>query len=107
LVFVIVNNDDAHSVLTALTKAGYSATKLASSGGFLKSGNSTFLLCSDDGKVDDIIDIVKNRSRKRLQYIPAVAAETMEHGGASSFPIEVSVGGATIFVTDVERFEKV
>jgi uncharacterized protein YaaQ len=107
LIFVIVNNDDGHSVLTALTRAGYSATKLASSGGFLKAGNSTFLICSENDQVDDIIEIVKNRSRKRMQYIPAVSAETMEHGGASSFPIEVSVGGATIFVTDVERFEKV
>jgi uncharacterized protein YaaQ len=106
LIYAVVNNDDGHAVLTALTKAGYSATKLASSGGFLKSGNSTFMICSEDENVDDIVEIIKNRSRMRMQYIPAVNAEAMEHGGASSFPIEVSVGGATIFVTTVERFEK-
>ena len=106
LIYAIANNDDSHDVSSALTKAGFFATKLASTGGFLMSGNTTFMICADDDKVDEIIDIIKERSRRRKQYVPAAVIAGAEMSSAS-FPVEVSVGGATIFVTDVERFEKV
>lgn len=105
LVFAIVNNDDSHSVSTALTKAGFSATKLASTGGFLMSGNTTFLICAEKEKVDEVIAVISERSHRRKQYVPT--ATTYGLNAYTSFPVEVSVGGATIFVTDIERFEKV
>ena len=105
LIFAIVNNDDSHSVSGALTKAGFSATKLASTGGFLMSGNTTFLICAEDTKVDDIIKVIADHSRRRKQFVPSATSYGV--GTYTSFPVEVSVGGATIFVTDIERFEKV
>jgi uncharacterized protein YaaQ len=106
LIYAIVNNDDSHSVSSSLTKAGFFITKLASTGGFLMSGNTTFLICAEDNKVDEIISIISERSKKRKQLVPASACGGTEFCSAS-FPIEVTVGGATIFVTDIERFEKV
>ncbi|MCL2052953.1 MAG: cyclic-di-AMP receptor [Oscillospiraceae bacterium] len=106
LIYAIVNNEDSHNVSIALTKAGYFATKLSSSGGFLKAGNNTFLICSEDSQVGDIIEIIKSCSSQRSQFIPAINTEVAGQVGGS-FPIEVTVGGATIFVTDIERFEKV
>lgn len=105
LIYAIINNDDSHSVSTALTKNGHTATKLASTGGFLMAGNTTFLICSENDKVDDIIEIIREHSHKRKQFVPSAA--TYGVGSYTSFPVEVSVGGATIFVTDIERFEKV
>ena len=107
LIYAIVNNDDSHDVSSSLTKSGFFATKLASTGGFLMSGNTTFMICVDDDKVDDVINIITERSRRRKQYLPATNIAGAAMHGAASFPVEVSVGGATIFVTDVERFEKV
>ena len=104
LMFAIVNNDDSHSVSTALTQNGFQATKLASTGGFLMSGNTTFLLCVDDSRVDDVINTIKEHSHKRKQFVPNAASYGA--GGYTSFPVEVSVGGATIFVSNIERFEK-
>ncbi|MCD7730959.1 MAG: cyclic-di-AMP receptor [Oscillospiraceae bacterium] len=106
LIYAVVNNDDSHSVSSSLTKAGYQTTKLASTGGFLMSGNSTFLICTDDERVDEVIDIIKKCSRRRKQYVPASNLGGVEMQ-AASFPLEVPVGGATVFVTDVERFEKI
>lgn len=106
LIYAIVNNDDSHSVSNALTQNGFSVTKLASTGGFLMSGNTTFLVCSEDSKVDDIIETIREHSRKRKQFVPS-AASYGAVGEYASFNVEVSVGGATIFVTDIERFEKV
>ncbi len=106
LIYAIVNNDDSHMVSSELTKGGFSVTKLASTGGFLMSGNTTFMLCTENERVEEAIEIIKKCSRRRKQYANATNIGTMEMQTAT-FPVEVSVGGATIFVTDVERFEKV
>ncbi|NLP25722.1 MAG: transcriptional regulator [Clostridiales bacterium] len=105
LIFAIINKDDSNSVSKALTKSGYFATKLASTGGFLSSGNTTFLICTENENVDNVIKIIGDKSHKRKQFVPSAASFGV--GTYSSFPVEVSVGGATIFVTDIERFEKV
>ena len=105
LVYAIINNDDSHSVASSLTKNGFQATKLASTGGFLMSGNTTFLLCAEDDKVDEIIEVIAKHSRRRKQFVPSATSYGV--GTYTSFPVEVSVGGATIFVTNIERFEKV
>ena len=102
LIYAIVNNDDSHAVQSSLTKNGFQATKLASSGGFL---NTTFMVCSEDDKVDEIIEIIKAHSHRRKQFVPNSASYGV--GSYTSFPVEVSVGGATIFMTNIERFEKV
>ncbi len=102
LIFAIVNGDDSHRVSKSLTAAGFFATRLASTGGFLSSGNTTFLICTESEKVQSAVDIIKEKSSHRKQMI-----QSAPESGSATFPVEVSVGGATIFVTDVERFEKV
>ena len=52
LVYAIVNSDDTYAVNKGLLKAGIRATKLSSTGGFLMSGNTTFLICCPDEQVD-------------------------------------------------------
>lgn len=106
LIFAIVNGDDSQPVSSALMDNGFFATKLASTGGFLSSGNTTFLICTENERVDEAINIIASKSRKRKEFVqntvPGLSSEA-----PSSVPMEVKVGGATIFVTDVERFEKV
>lgn len=70
LIYAIINNDDSHSVQSALTKSGFQVTKLSSSGGFLLSGNTTFMICAEDENVEEIIGIIKEHSHKRRQFVP-------------------------------------
>ena len=105
LVYAIVNNDDSHSVMSSLTKKGFQVTKLSSTGGFLMAGNTTFLICAEEDKIDSIIETIAKHSRRRKQFVPSATSYGV--GTYTSFPVEVSVGGATIFVTNIERFEKV
>ena len=105
LIFAIVSNEDSSKVSSSLTKEKYSVTKLATTGGFLMSGNTTFLIGTDDDKVDHAIEIIGVHSKKRTQMVPSSTSYGV--GMYSSFPVEVMVGGATIFVLDIERFEKV
>jgi uncharacterized protein YaaQ len=61
LVIAILDDDDAEPVLRRLVTAGYSATRIASTGGFLASGNSTILTGCDDHEVDSAVAIVSSR----------------------------------------------
>lgn len=104
LVYAIVDNDDSKAVSSVLTQNGFSVTKLASTGGFLMSGNTTFLICTDNDRVDELIELIRQHSRKRNRIAPQ--HNSYETRSYSNAPSEVSVGGATVFVTDIERFEK-
>jgi len=102
LLISIVNNDDASAVNSALNKSGYSATKIASTGGFLLNGNTTFLVGVDDEEVDKVIEVIKHFSKQRDVQIPV---EQIYHPAAvTAMPAKVTVGGATIFVIDVEKY---
>ncbi|MFR1476632.1 cyclic-di-AMP receptor [Hydrogeniiclostridium mannosilyticum] len=105
LIFAIVSNDDSGMVSAALTKGGFSVTKLATTGGFLMAGNTTFIVGTEDENVDKVIDIIAKQSSRRSQMVPS--ATSMDVGMYTSFPVEVTVGGATVFVLSVDRFEKV
>ena len=105
LVLAIINHDDANTVTQNLTKRGFSSTKLATTGGFLMSGNVTILIGVDEEKVQEVIDIIHEFSHSRKQLIPTTTE--MSYGYYPSMPVEVTVGGATIFVMDIERFERV
>ena len=99
IIFAVINNDDAPVVANQLTRAGINVTKMASTGGFLMRGNSTFISGVEDDQVETTIEIIKKYSQRRGQ----MSAYQPTEGGA---PVEVSVGGATIFVLGVERFER-
>ena len=103
LIIAIVSNDDANKVQSELTKNGFSITKLATTGGFLMSGNTTLICGTQDEKVDKAISIIGELSKKRTQMVPSSTYGTSTY---ASFPVEVTVGGATVFVTDIERYEK-
>ena len=105
MIIAIINSDDASSVIQHLMRESYSVTKLSSTGGFLRSGNVTILVGVNEDKVQPVIDIISKYSKSRKQIIPA----SFEAGTCfdSSMPVEVTVGGATIFVLDIDRFEKV
>ena len=105
LILAIINSDDANAVLDALTDNGFSVTKLSSTGGFLKVGNTTFITGVDDARVDDVIKIIRSKSNRRTQSVPN--ATSLESSVYSALPFEITVGGATIFVLNVDRFEKI
>ncbi len=106
LILAIVNDEDGNKVLNALSQKGFSVTKLATTGGFLKAGNMTLLSGVEDDEIDAVINIIKEKSQRRTQ-ITAAPIPISSSPSFTPYPIEVQVGGATIFVLDVDRFEKV
>jgi len=107
LVYAIVHDEDGPKVMDGLSSEGFSVTKLCSSGGFLRAGNTTLLVGVDESKVDEVIEIIKKKSKSRKQVINSSVTPNGMGGMFVPYPVEVVVGGATIFVLDVERFEKI
>lgn len=106
LILAIVSNDDNNRVMKHLVKEKHFVTKMSSSGGFLKNGNCTLMIGANDEEVHDIIDIISRHSKSRTEMIPNSIAN--EYGPIiPSMPVEVNVGGATIFVLDVQQFMKI
>ena len=105
LVMAIMGKEDATVVMRALTEESFQVTKMASTGGFLKSGNTTLIIGAEDNKINKVIDIISKYSSKRKQLVTNTVPTYFD--SITRTPFEVTVGGAIIFVLDVDRFEKV
>lgn len=112
LIVAVVRDEFALSLTENLTKKGFGATKLASTGGFLKAGNTTFLVGVPAGQLDEAMDVIRAvcRSTKKLQGDLTFAEGSLKSAAANPagpLPDAISVGGATVFVIDVEKMMKV
>lgn len=105
LILAIVSNDDASVLMKELVKEKFMVTKLASTGGLLRKGNTTLMIGSKDDDVDTILSIITKFSKTRNELVPSSVISDI--GIIPSTPLEVTVGGATIFVVDVEKFMKI
>ncbi len=106
LALVIVQDTDAAALSKELAKAGLASTRLASSGGFLREGNTTLLIGVTDERLTEVKRIIKNTCQTRSRLITPSPPLTGGPEDILSSPMEVRVGGATLFVLDVVDFEK-
>lgn len=107
LVYAIIRNDNEDDVTAALNKNQFIVTKLSTVGGFLRKGNITLLIVTEDDKVDEVISIIKEEcgtTQDITVNMPYISGTGMMNN--STVPVKVKIGGATVFVTEVEKFEK-
>jgi len=105
LIMSIVNSDDAGRLVDALTSAGYRATTISTTGGFLRQGNATIFVGVEDEQVPDLLQLIRQNCHTRRQFVNPLPP-VMEPGEMyMPTPVEVQVGGATVFVLDVAQFE--
>lgn len=107
LIIAIVNKRDREKVMDSLSQTGHQFTNVATTGGFLHDGNTTLLIGCEDNVVDEIIDIIRNTCKSREQYVTQSMPDLMGGSGMTMIPLKINVGGAIIFVVDVEKFERV
>lgn len=107
LIFAVVQGKDADNLRSGLTQAGYRATQINSAGGFLRESNATFLVGVEDQYVPDVLRIVKQTCYTRTQYVNPLLP-IMEPGEFyMPNPVEVQVGGAAVFICNVQRYERI
>ncbi|MGD2205864.1 MAG: cyclic-di-AMP receptor [Anaerolineae bacterium] len=106
LVMSIVNNDDAEQLLRALTEAGFQATTISTTGGFLRQGNSTILIGAKDEGIPQVLKLIRENCHTRRQFVSPLPPVIEPGEMYIPSPVEVQVGGATVFVLDVLQFEQ-
>lgn len=107
LVIAIVHDDDAGELIATLTEEGFGVTKLATTGGFLRAGNTTLLIGVETDKLDKLLDLIKDICKVRKGLVSPPSPVLGATGVYVPAPIEITIGGATVFVLDVDRFEKI
>ena len=106
LVIAVVHADDAAACSDALADAGLVCTRFTTSGGFLQKGNATLFTGVADERVDEVMELLRRHARGRAEYMNPMPPLAEPAEFFVPFPVEVEVGGATVFVLDVERFER-
>lgn len=105
LIIAILQDKDGLSALNELNRRGFRATKLASTGGFLREGNTTIMVGVEEPDVEQVLGVLRRTSSTRQETLTP-AAPTHSGEPYVPFPVEVTVGGATVFVLTVDRYEK-
>ncbi|WML50349.1 cyclic-di-AMP receptor [Neobacillus sp. PS3-34] len=104
LILAVVQDQDSNRLSTALMEHNFRSTKLASTGGFLKSGNTTFMIGTEDIRVDKALQVIKDNCKSRDQLVAPVSPMGGNADSYVPYPVEVEVGGATVFVLPIESF---
>ena len=106
LILAVVQDKDVNRLMDALSEVDFKTTKLSSSGGFLKEGNTTLMIGCDDEHVDQALEVIRDNCSHREQMVAPISPMG---GNADSYipkPVKVEVGGATCFVLPVDSFFK-
>ena len=105
LIYAIVSDDDSSVVSRQLTKNGFFATNLATTGGILMSGNTTLLIGTEDERIEELVAILKKYCSTHKKVV--ASTESFGRGlGRDSVAQKITVGGATYFVLNVEEMGK-
>lgn len=107
LVIAIIHNDDVHKLRNVLIENDFRVTKLATSGGFLRADNATLLMGVEEEKLPELLDHIRSICHTRNELVVSPVSEFFTAGPHMGLPLEVTVGGATIFVLDVDQFIKI
>ncbi|NWJ44716.1 MAG: cyclic-di-AMP receptor [Chloroflexi bacterium] len=108
MVIAVVQSKDAGTLVDKLVARRYRVTRITTSGGFLRESNATLLIGVEDELVNDVVSIIRATCQTRNRYISPLPPMT-EPGGDIYVPnpIEVQVGGATIFVVNVDQYLRI
>jgi len=106
LIMAIVQDKDSNRLANEFIDANIRATKLSSTGGFLKAGNSAFIIGIEDDRVQDALELIKKTCQSRKQYVSTPMSLDISLDGQVPYPVEVEVGGATVFVLTVDGFHQ-
>ncbi|HYH11717.1 MAG TPA: cyclic-di-AMP receptor [Thermomicrobiales bacterium] len=104
LVIAVVQGKDADDLLSALVAEGYRATQVNSSGGFLRESNVTLLIGVDDSDVPKVQRIIQENCHSRTHFVNPLMPIVEPGESLLPAPVEVPIGGATVFVVGIQRF---
>ena len=105
LIMSIVHKDDERRLVEALTREGFGATTVSTTGGFLRQGNATVFIGVQDDQVSQALQLIRENCQTRTQLVNPLPPVAEPGELYMPQPVEVQVGGATVFVLDVVQYE--
>ena len=106
LIFAVVQSQDVENCADALTAAGFVCTRFATQGGFLDTDNCTLMTGVADEQVEQVLDILRRRAKRRVEMLGGSQSIPGAFAPVMAPPLDVEVGGATVFVMPLDRVEK-
>lgn len=106
LIIAIVHDEDRCNIIDEFSENGLKITMMSSTGGFMKSGNSTLLSGVEEGDLEKAVSIIEKNTQTREEVVETPAHRFLPAKLKGNSSVSILIGGATIFVTNVERFEK-
>ncbi len=107
LCIVIVPGADGDRLLDRLAQMDFGATKVGSSGGFLRRGSVSALVAVEDRRVSELMALLHRDFPEVLESVPVNMLPLAEEWGPPTEVIDVRVGGAVVFVIDLEQVVRV
>ncbi|KRN74884.1 hypothetical protein IV73_GL001007 [Weissella kandleri] len=104
MITAVVQDKDANKLGNVFVKNNVRATRTATSGGFLRAGNTTFMIGVEDERVEEVLTLIQETAKARKQYVTPAASLDLSFESMNAMPMEVQVGGATVFVQNIEQF---
>lgn len=101
-----MHNRDRNKITDELVRAGFKFTVIGSTGGFLREGNTTFLIGIDEEDRASLMTLIGQNCKTREQMVNVGAFDAAPAGAFIPTPLKVPVGGAVVFVVPVEQFER-
>jgi uncharacterized protein YaaQ len=106
LAVCIIHNRDKGRIIDELVRAGFKFTIIGSTGGFLREGNTTFLIGVQDSEISDLKALIAANCQSREQLLNVAPFETNPTAAFTPSAVKVPVGGAVLFLLPVEEFER-
>jgi uncharacterized protein YaaQ len=106
LMLAVIQKEDEDALVDALEQDNFGATRIGSSGGFLRASNVTLMIAVDDQRAERVLVLLRQHCKRRTKHLnPMLPSLEARERFLGSVPIDV--GGATVFVLNLERMEKI
>jgi len=106
LILAVIQKEDEDALSDALEQENIGATRIGTTGGFLRASNITLMIAVEDARVEQALALMRQHCQRRIRHLsPMLPSLEARERFLGSVPVEI--GGATVFVLDLVRIEKI
>lgn len=106
LILAVIQKEDEDALTDAFEQENIGATRIGSSGGFLRTNNVTLMTAVEDAGVEHVLGLMRQHCKRRTKHLsPMLPSLEARERFLGSVPVEV--GGALVFVLSLDRMERI
>lgn len=107
MVLAVLQGDDYEDLVAELNKNGFYVTLLNTMGGFLRKKSVTIMIGLPEERLPAALEILKQQAGRRTEtvYENVLMPQDTISSVPPMVPVQVSCGGATVFVLNMDHME--